>query len=138
MRKYHMTCHKVRWCHMMIVGKVVHRPCSKCISSIQNWTRTPLSSPCQLRPEVQLSYLRLSHYTISESESVRREAESELYQKGNAHTGVVTGLCITVLCDTIIRWCQRQNYLFFDQQFTTRCSLTVYEYNDIICAPMSK
>jgi len=29
-------------------GKVVHRPCSSCISSIQKITRTPLSFPCQL------------------------------------------------------------------------------------------
>ena len=30
-------------------GKVVHRPCSNCISSVQKVTGTPLSSPCQLR-----------------------------------------------------------------------------------------
>ena len=54
----------------------------------------------QTRSAVKLSQAKSLH---SESESVRREAESELYQKGNAHTGVVTGLCITVLCDTIIR-----------------------------------
>ena len=30
-------------------GKVVHRPCSSCISSIQNLIGTPLSSSCQLR-----------------------------------------------------------------------------------------
>ena len=82
------------------INRSKHRTC---ISNVTQSIRTPLSSPCQLRPGVQLSYLRLSHYTISESESVRREAESELYQKGNAHAGVVTGLCITVLCDTIIR-----------------------------------
>jgi len=29
-------------------GKTVHRPCSSCISSIENLTGTPLSSPCQL------------------------------------------------------------------------------------------
>jgi len=29
-------------------GKVVHRPCSSCISSIENLTGTPLSSSCQL------------------------------------------------------------------------------------------
>ena len=29
-------------------GKVVHRPCSSCISSVENLTRTLLSSPCQL------------------------------------------------------------------------------------------
>ena len=30
-------------------GRVVHRPCSSCISSVQNPIGTPLSSPCQLR-----------------------------------------------------------------------------------------
>ena len=30
-------------------GKVVHRPCSSCISSIENLMGTLLSSPCQLR-----------------------------------------------------------------------------------------
>jgi len=30
-------------------GKTVHRPCSSCISSIENLMGTPLSSPCQLR-----------------------------------------------------------------------------------------
>ena len=29
--------------------KVVHRPCSSCISSVQKIIGTPLSSPCQLR-----------------------------------------------------------------------------------------
>jgi len=29
-------------------GKVVHRPCSSCISSVQKITGTLLSSPCQL------------------------------------------------------------------------------------------
>jgi len=29
-------------------GKTVHRPCSSCISSVENLTGTPLSSPCQL------------------------------------------------------------------------------------------
>jgi len=38
-------------------GKVVYRPCSSCISSIQNLTGTPLSFPCQLRLEVDLSHL---------------------------------------------------------------------------------
>jgi len=33
-------------------GKVVHRPCSSYISSVQNLIETPLSSPCQLRLEV--------------------------------------------------------------------------------------
>jgi len=43
-------------------GKVVHRPCSSYISSVQNLIETPLSSPCQLRLEVWLSHLRLSCY----------------------------------------------------------------------------
>jgi len=30
-------------------GKVVHRPCSSCISSVQKVTGTLLSSLCQLR-----------------------------------------------------------------------------------------
>ena len=44
-------------------GKVVHRPCSSCISSIQNLMETPSSFPCQLGLGVWLSHLRLSHYT---------------------------------------------------------------------------
>ena len=42
--------------HMMILhdkcGKVVHRPCSSCISSVQNQMGTLLSSFCQLKLEV--------------------------------------------------------------------------------------
>ena len=30
-------------------GKIVHRPCSSCISSIENLIETLLSSSCQLR-----------------------------------------------------------------------------------------
>jgi len=52
---------KVTWSHHMTshmrCGKVVHRPCSSCISSVQKIIGTPLSSPCQLRLEVDLSYL---------------------------------------------------------------------------------
>jgi len=36
--------------------KVVHRPWSSCISSIQNLIGTPLSSFCQLRLKVDLSH----------------------------------------------------------------------------------
>jgi len=43
-------------------GKVVHRPCSSCISSVQNLIETPSSSSYQLGLEVWLSYLRLSCY----------------------------------------------------------------------------
>ena len=44
-------------------GKVVHRPCSSCISSIQNLIETLSSSPCQLRLRIALRYLSLSFYT---------------------------------------------------------------------------
>jgi len=46
--------------HMMShdkCGKVVHRPCSNCISSIENLTETPSSSPCQLGLGGWLSHL---------------------------------------------------------------------------------
>ena len=49
--KCHMTNVTVSH-HMMEsheCGRVVHRPCSSCISSVQNPIGTPLSSPCQLR-----------------------------------------------------------------------------------------
>jgi len=73
MKKYYMTmlyitvmCQDViRSHHMMIshdkCGKVVYRPCSSCISSVQNQIGTLLSPLCQLRLGVWLSYLRLSH-----------------------------------------------------------------------------
>ena len=35
-------------------GKVVHRPYSSCISSVENLTETPLSSLCQLLNKEQL------------------------------------------------------------------------------------
>ena len=38
-------------------GKVVHRPCSSCISSVENPIETPLSSSCQLGLGVDLSHL---------------------------------------------------------------------------------
>ena len=38
-------------------GKVVHRPCSSCISSVENLTETLLSSSYQLKLEIGLSYL---------------------------------------------------------------------------------
>jgi len=38
-------------------GKVMHRPCSSYISSIENLTETSWSSSCQLRLEVDLSHL---------------------------------------------------------------------------------
>ena len=36
-------------------GKVVHRPCSSCISSVENLMRTLLSSPCQTLIKEQLA-----------------------------------------------------------------------------------
>jgi len=52
--KYHVTSVTVSH-HMMSHdgsydkhGKVVHRPCSSCISSIENLTGTLSSSPCQM------------------------------------------------------------------------------------------
>jgi len=47
-------------CHMMShdeYGKVVHRPCSSCISSIENLMGTLLSSSYQLGLGVDLSHL---------------------------------------------------------------------------------
>jgi len=38
-------------------GKIVHRPCSSCISSVGNLTGTLSSSPCQLGLGGWLSYL---------------------------------------------------------------------------------
>jgi len=48
-----VTCQDITVsCHMIEsydeYRRVVHRPCSSCISSIQNPIETPLSSPCQL------------------------------------------------------------------------------------------
>jgi len=40
-------------------GKIVHRPCSSCISSIENLTGTLLSSFCQLLNKEQLALFRL-------------------------------------------------------------------------------
>ena len=50
-------------------GKIVHRPCSSCISSIGNLMGTLSSSPCQLRLGVVLRCLSLSPY--------RRGADTE-------------------------------------------------------------
>jgi len=36
-------------------GKVVHRPCSSCISSVENLMGTPSSSPCQMLIKEQLA-----------------------------------------------------------------------------------
>jgi len=54
MGKYHMTM-----LHIIVIyqgvtrsydkcGKVVHKPCSSCISSVYNQMETLSSSPCQL------------------------------------------------------------------------------------------
>jgi len=37
--------------------KVVHRPCSSCISSVEDLMEILLSSPCQLGLRVDLSHL---------------------------------------------------------------------------------
>ena len=60
-------CRKVSHykCHMVMshdkshdrCGKVVHRPCSSCIYSVENQMGTLSSSPCQLRLGVDLSHL---------------------------------------------------------------------------------
>jgi len=49
--KYHITSVTVIWNEKSHdeCGKVVYRPCSSCISSVENLIGTPLSSPCQLR-----------------------------------------------------------------------------------------
>jgi len=49
-----VTCQDVTESHHMMeshdeCGRVGHRPCSSCISSIQNPMETLSSSPCQLR-----------------------------------------------------------------------------------------
>ena len=36
-------------------GEIVHRPCSSCISSVENLTRTPSSSFCQMLIKEQLA-----------------------------------------------------------------------------------
>ena len=36
-------------------GKIVHRPCSSCISSVENLTGTLSSSPCQTLIKEQLA-----------------------------------------------------------------------------------
>jgi len=45
-------------------GKIVHRPCSSCISSRGNLMETPLSFSYQLRLEVVLRCLSLSPYIL--------------------------------------------------------------------------
>ena len=58
MGKYYITSVTVTvshdWSHDKC-GKVVHRPCSSCISSIENLTRTLSSSPCQTLIKEQLA-----------------------------------------------------------------------------------
>jgi len=49
-RSHHMMSHD-RY------GKVVHRPYSSCISSVENLTGTPSISSCQLRLGGDLSHL---------------------------------------------------------------------------------
>ena len=45
---YHMMSHDRR-------GKIMHRPCSSCISSVENLTGTLSSSPCQTLIKEQLA-----------------------------------------------------------------------------------
>ena len=40
-------------------GKIVHRPCSSCISSVENLTGTLLSSLCQSLNKEQLALFQL-------------------------------------------------------------------------------
>ena len=69
-------------CHSFIshdeCGKVVHRPCSSCISSVQNQIRTLLSSPCQSGLRVWLSHLRLSCYRSGQHREVVDEPVVEV------------------------------------------------------------
>jgi len=67
--------------HMMLhdgshdkCGKVVHRPYSSCISSVENLMRTPLSSPCQtdkgavgLIPALELASLTVNVQRITKT-----------------------------------------------------------------------
>ena len=46
-------------------GKVVYRPCSSCISSVQKLMETLSSSPCQLGLGVVLRHLSLSSYKLA-------------------------------------------------------------------------
>ena len=52
--KYHITMMSHDQSHDMH-GKIVHRPCSSCISSVKNLTGTLLSSLCQLLNKEQLA-----------------------------------------------------------------------------------
>jgi len=52
--KYHITMMSHDQSHDMH-GKIVHRLCSSCISSVKNLTGTLLSSLCQLLNKEQLA-----------------------------------------------------------------------------------
>jgi len=55
MGKYHMTMLHITVMYQGVIrshdkcGKVVHKPCSSCISSVHNQMGTLSSSSCQLR-----------------------------------------------------------------------------------------
>ena len=63
MGKCHVTSVTQSWSHHMMShdeshdrhGKIVHRPYSSCISSVENLTGTLLSSPCQTLIKEQLA-----------------------------------------------------------------------------------
>ena len=59
----HYKCHTVTVSHHMMShdrhGKEVHRPCSSCISSIENPMGTLLSSLCQSLNKEQLALFQL-------------------------------------------------------------------------------
>ena len=63
----HHKCHTVTQSHHMMShdeshdrhGKIVHRPCSNCISSVENLTRTLSSFLCQSLNKEQLALFRL-------------------------------------------------------------------------------
>jgi len=50
----HVTSVTQSWSHNRH-GKIVHRLCSSCISSVENLTGTLLSSPCQTLIKEQLA-----------------------------------------------------------------------------------
>ena len=56
LQSHHMMSHD--WSHDRH-GKIVHRLCSSCISSVENLTGTLLSSLCQLLNKEQLALFQL-------------------------------------------------------------------------------
>ena len=75
-------------------GKIVHRPCSSCISSIENLTRTLSSSLCQsLNKEqlalfqlgVQLPYKLIKEKPANEQQEVKIRLHVNLQQDQRTH-----------------------------------------------------